>query len=171
MRPTRSIGTAAVLAVLGAAACAEPSAPSRQAPSLANASGQSLVACESGQERSATATLTPLGGTLSVDGISVVVPAGALLAPTELTVHVPASRYLMVNIDAAGFEHFTFEAPITVSMDYGSCPPGQLEQGPIAVWYVGDDGSMLERMPSLDDRGRKRVTFLTGHLSGYAIAN
>lgn len=171
MRSFRPIGIVVVLATIVAAACAEPAAPERRGPSLSTTGGQSLVACESGVARSTKALLGPLGGTVAVEGVSVQVPAGALLAPVELTVTVPASRYLIVDIDATGFEHFVFEAPITVAMDYSRCPPGQIERGPISVWYVGDDAAMLEQMPTLDDRGKKRVTFLTGHLSGYAIAN
>ena len=172
MRPFRYVGTSAVLAAFVAAACTEPAAPDRRTASLSTAgASQALVTCESGVERVATATITPMGGTVSVEGVTVNVPAGALLQPTELTLRVPASRYLRADIDATGFEHFTFEAPISVSMDYAGCPPGQIEQGPISVWYVGDDGALLEQMPTLDDRGKKRVTFLTGHLSGYAIAN
>lgn len=171
MRPARPIGTFVVLAAIVAAACAEPAAPERRGPSLATSGGQALVACESGVARSAQALVGPLGGTVAVEGVSVQVPAGAVLAPVELTVTVPVSRYLVVDIDATGFEHFRFEAPITVSMDYSRCPPGQIERGPISVWYVGDDAALLEQMPTLDDRGKKRVTFLTGHLSGYAIAN
>ena len=171
MRPIRSIGTVVVFAALVAAACAEPAAPERRAPALSTSSSQTLLACENAVERSASAVITPLGGTVAVQGVTVDVPAGAVLGPTEITVRVPAGRFLLADIDATGFEHFRFEAPITVSMDYAGCPPGQIGQNALSVWYVGDDGTMLERMPTLDDRSRKRVTFLTGHLSGYAIAN
>ena len=171
MRPSRSIGTFVVVSAVVAAACAEPAAPERRAASLSTSTSQSLVACENATERTAAATITSLGGTVTVQGVTVDVPPGAVLAPTEITVRVPAGRFLLADIDATGFEHFRFESPITVSMDYAGCPPGQIGQGALSVWYVGDDGAMLERMPTLDDRARKRVTFLTGHLSGYAIAN
>ena len=171
MRPIRSIGTVVVLAALVAAACAEPAAPGRRGPALSTSSSQTLLACENAVERSASAVITPLGGTVTVQGVTVDVPAAAVVAPTEITVRVPAGRFLLADIDATGFEHFRFEAPITVSMDYAGCPPGQVGQHALSVWYVGDDGTMLERMPTLDDRSRKRVTFLTDHLSGYAIAN
>ena len=172
MRPLRPLGTAVVvLAAFVAAACAEPASPEGRAPALSTSSTQTLLACENTVERSASATITPQGGTVSVQGVTVDIPAGAVLAPTEIGVRVPAGRFLLADIDAAGFAHFRFEAPITVTMDYAGCPPGQIGQNALSVWYVGDDGAMLERMPTLDDRAKKRVTFLTGHLSGYAIAN
>jgi hypothetical protein len=40
------------------------------------------------------------------------------------------------------------------------------------VWYIDSDTkAMLEPMGGVDNKLLKTITFTTGHLSGYAVAN
>ena len=171
MRQFRIVGKIVVVAALAGAGCSEPSSPSASAPRLSTTATTSLVPCETQDAVSTRSTIDAAGGTIILGGATINIPPGALLGPTELSVTIPATNARRVDIAATGFEHFIFEQPITVSLDYMRCSPGRIEAAPLAVWYVDDAGTLLERMPTLDDRSHKRVTFLTGHLSGYAIAN
>ena len=174
MRRFRIVGTIAVVAALAGVGCSEPASPNSPnsaAPRLATTGSTSLVPCETQDAVATRATIDAAGGNIAVGGATISIPPGAVLGPTEFSVTIPATNARRVDIAATGFEHFIFEQPITVSLDYMRCSPGRIEAAPLAVWYVDDAGTLLERMPTLDDRSRKRVTFLTGHLSGYAIAN
>ena len=173
MRQYRSVGTIALFAAVLGAACSEPSAPVRStSPArLSTVANVSLVECTLSEPQSTKATVGPGGATLTLGGASVTVPAGAVLQPVELTLSVPVAPWAMVDVTATGYEHFVFEQPISVSLTYERCSAGRIERAPLSVWYVDAAGTLLEQMPTLDDRNRKRVTFLTGHLSGYAIAN
>jgi hypothetical protein len=171
MRQFRIAGKIAVVAVLAGAACSEPSSPNGGGPRLGTAAYTSLVPCETQAAVTERATIGAAGGTIVVGGATISIPPDAVLGPTEFTVTIPATNARRVDIAATGFEHFIFEQPITVSLDYLRCSPGRIDSAPLAVWYVDNAGTLLERMPTLDDRNRRRVTFLTGHLSGYAIAN
>lgn len=178
MRPSRLVGSLIVVAgALSAVACNEPASPTRAVPSAvvtrpSNIIVQSLIACPTTDELSSSVTVDTSGGTFTLGPAEVVLPAGAVLGPTELHISVPAGDFMKVEVTAKGFDHFEFESPISISLDYSRCDAAAVSTtSPLSVWYVGDDGTMLEQMPTLDDRANKRVTFLTPHLSGYAIAD
>lgn len=131
-----------------------------------------LVECPTTESATATGLVTPLGGTVSAGGTSILIPAGALLSDAVVTVTVPASRLLEVDISVAGSEHFVFQQPVTVTMSYGRCTRANLGFTTLSAWYIDSDTKApLEQMPSVDDKLTQTVTFTTGHLSGYAIAN
>lgn len=174
----RSIVGAVILGVI--AACAESAitgvpdtnVSAFSAKSGAETVGTSLVECPIGETTSRTAVITPLGGSVSAGGTTVVIPAGAVLLPTTITVTVPASRYLEVDISAAGVEHFVFELPVVVTLSYARCNRANIDKAPLSVWYIDSNSKdLLELMGGFDNKLTREVTFLTGHLSGYAIAN
>ena len=85
---------------------------------------------------------------------------------------VPASRYLEVDISVAGHEHFIFELPVVVTMSYARCNRSNIDFRPLSAWYIDSaTKEPLEQMPSIDNKLLKTLTFTTGHLSGYAVAN
>ena len=170
------ISALGLAAALLTAACAESEkAASPQAPSaaLVGSSGATLVECPTNQTEAASGVVTPLlGGTVAVGGFSITLPAGAVLEPTTITVTVPASRYLEVDIRADGQEHFQFLQTATVTLDYSRCGRGNIDLKPLTVWYIdAATKQLLENMPSVDDKLLRRITFTTSHLSGYALAN
>ena len=131
-----------------------------------------LVECPTAESATATGLVTPLGGTVSVGGMSILIPAGALLNDAVVTVTIPASRYLEVDISVEGSEHFVFQQPVTVTMSYARCSRANLGWTPLSAWYIDSaTKAPLEQMPSVDNKLTQSVTFTTGHLSGYAIAN
>jgi hypothetical protein len=159
------------------AACADQGitdpSPSQQKAALFGFNpGSNLVECPSNTTVSETALVTPLGGTVSVGGMSIAIPAGALLSDAVVTVTAPASRYLEVDISVSGSEHFLFELPVIVTLSYARCSRSNLGWSMLKAWYIDSETKeMLEPMPSLDNKLLRTVTFTTGHLSGYAIAN
>jgi hypothetical protein len=134
-----------------------------------------LIKCPTLESASTSAVVTPLGGLLTVGGTSVSIPAGALLTDATVTLTVPASKYMEVDISVAGFDYFVFEQdfPITVTVSYARCANPALDLTPLTAWYVDfEDKQMLEEMTtSVDNKLTRTVTFTTGHLSGYALAD
>ena len=85
---------------------------------------------------------------------------------------VPASKYMEIDVSALGVAHLLFQTPATITLDYARCTNEQLGDEPLSVWYLDPlTHRPLEDMNGVDDRLAKRITFTTGHLSGYAIAN
>jgi hypothetical protein len=114
-----------------------------------------------------------LGGSVTAapTATSVLVPIGALLGPTGISVSMPASQYVQVDVRANSLEHFTFELPITVVVDYSRCSRSDLDRAALSV-YVLDPltGTLTEKMVSLDDKASRRITFTTAHLTSYVVA-
>jgi hypothetical protein len=160
--------------ILGASACRDRAvtAPSRVgAPSLSSTTGSTLVECPTGVTRSVTALVNPLGGSVSLDGTSIALPARAVAVPTPITVTIPASRYMEVSITANGLEHIEFALPVTVTISYARCTRSDLDRDPLVAWYIDETTkAFLASMGGTDDKVGRTVTFSTGHLSGYAIA-
>ena len=108
---------------------------------------------------------------MSLGGHSVLVPGGALLGPTSLTITEPASNIVVLRIQANDAQHFQFEAPVLVTISYARCHRRSLDQGALEVWYIDEaTGELLENMGGVDNPLLRTVSFWTNHLSGYAIA-
>jgi hypothetical protein len=134
--------------------------------------GTSLVECPTNTASTATGLITSLGGVVSAGGTSIIVPAGAVLDPTTVTVTVPASNYMEVDISVAGVDHYLFQLPVTVTVSYARCSRANIDRSFLSAWYIDTDThALLEQMPSSDNKLTRTVTFTTGHLSGYALAN
>lgn len=172
-----SITRKVVLALtLGAiAACMAPGITDPATPGASALRDQgvaNLIECPSSETTSNSALVTPLGGLVSVGGTSVSIPAGALLAATTVTVTVPASQYMEVDVSVEGLEHFIFELPVTITVSYARCNRSDIDHAPLMAWYIDSEtNAPLELMGGVDDKLTRTVTFTTGHLSGYALAD
>ena len=166
---------AVVSAVLiGLTACDAPELADLPAePGLASLAAPSLLECPITPGRAARGLALPvLGGLVAVDGNSVLVPGNALLSATEIVVEVPAMPEVRVELTAGGQDHWQFRAPVTVTIDYSRCPSSAVAGRTLSVWLIDSHtGALLEPMGGLDDRLLRRITFVTDHFSGYAIAN
>jgi hypothetical protein len=128
-----------------------------------------LAVCPSDQTQSTSDILTTLGGTVSIGGTSVVVPAGALLSSTSIELTIPASQYMEIGVTANG-GHYLFQQPITITIDYSRCSP-DVQQKVLSVWNIDlDSNQLLQQMVSVDNKLTHQITFTTIHLSGYALA-
>ncbi|HEX6534115.1 MAG TPA: hypothetical protein VF041_05935 [Gemmatimonadaceae bacterium] len=156
--------------VLGS--CAEPTEPhaTPRADVVAQSQPQYLQ-CPVDSAQSVTAQIGALGGKLSVGNTSISIPAGAVLTPTTFTLTIPVSPYMMVDITANGQNGFKFLDAATVTIDYSRCPDSAIPDSPLSAWYVdASTYAPLQFMAGVDVRDSRRVVFVTGHLSGYAIA-
>jgi hypothetical protein len=130
-----------------------------------------LLACPTDASTSASAMIGREGGSLTVDGHALVVPAGAVPRATLFTFEVPASDVLEVRITADKRKDYKFKEPVTVRVSYARCDDALLPDGPLAAWWIDPvTRSKLGDVPGVDDRSSKAITFATDHLSGYAIA-
>ena len=173
------IGLVSALVVATGPSCAGPERATRpdagDAPALAVAepSPNGLLVCPGSVPRYVAGVVTPaLGGTVAVGGFSITVPPGGVSEPQTIVLTVPQSAYLEVDIRVEGQEHFVFQAPATVTLDYSRCGVSSSELGRLTAWYIdGATKALLENMGGVDDRPARRLTFSTPHLSGYSIAN
>ncbi|MBI4544264.1 MAG: hypothetical protein HY703_03615 [Gemmatimonadetes bacterium] len=153
-------------------ACDAPTAP--EPPGLApryDNSGATLLECPTTEPRSVDATINGLGGTFSLDGHSITLPAGAVPSPTLFRLIVPASSYMEVEITAVGLDSFIFQAPVSIRLSYARCTQ-DLSSAALTAWHIDTQSkALLENMSGADDKASRTMTFSTGHLSSYAVAN
>ena len=130
-----------------------------------------LVICPTTTTRTTQAIIGPLGGLVSLGNTVVGIPQGALTAPTLITLTIPASQYMEVDIRANDLASFVFRQPIGVRIDYSRCTDPALSSTPVNVWHIDSaTGELLEFMGGTDNKAARTVEFSTGHLSAYAVA-
>lgn len=145
-----------------------PISLSRNKPS-ANA-GAALLACPVDTSASASAVIGRHGGVVSVGRFAMRVPPNAVRTPTLFTFTVPASDFLEVDIHAQGAAHYTFERPVTITLDYARCGTARLSN--LDAWNIDPDTKQpIERMHGHSKVGQRLFVFSTEHLSGYALAD
>lgn len=157
-------------------ACSEPTSPAPSATALTllpELRKSALVECPTDASESASALLGALGGEVSVGGHRVIVPPDALpLVDLSLvTLTVPASKYVEIEVSVNGLPHFEFAQPLTLVIDYGRCSRSNIDHEPLRVWYIDSvTDAFIEDMGGVDDKTARTVTFTTDHFSGYAVA-
>lgn len=177
MSGRRNWSLAAAFATIAfAAACMEPTSTVpdavRPATPAASTSAAALISCPTDQPTVTEATVGLLGGLLSLGNTSISIPVGAVLTPTTFRIEVPASNYMEISVTGGDAEHFLFERPVSITIDYSRCDRAVTDAAPLTVYYIDEDTkALLERMGGIDDKVARKITFQTGHLSGYAIAN
>lgn len=169
---SKSILVTAAIVFLGLS-CGEPRATAPgTSSSRSDGSSPSLIECPSNETTATSAIIGPLGGAVQLGGTSITIPSGALTAPTLLQVTIPASRYMEIDVSAVGFASFVFQQPVSITIDYSRCNRSDLDQQTLNVWHIDPiTKQLLENMGGSDDKTSRRITFSTGHLSGYAVAN
>ena len=135
-------------------------------------SGPKLIECPTTESFSNSGIIGVTGGSLSAGGVTIAIPANALLSDAVVSITVPASKYVEADITVQGSEHFVFQLPVVVTMSYARCSRSNIDLVPLSAWYIDSNTKqLLEKQPSFDNKLLRTVTFTTGHLSGYAIAN
>jgi hypothetical protein len=138
--------------------------------SLLGSSEPKLVECPTDETKTKTGLIGAAGGSLSIDGTSVVFPAGALPGFTTVTLTIPASKYVEIAIETDGPDYFPVKQPI-VTISYARCQRSDVLTKPLTAWYIDSETKdLLEEMLSVDDKLTRSVTFTTDHFSGYAVA-
>jgi hypothetical protein len=164
---------AALLFLATATGCADPdTAPLEPPPTNFAAFEQSFLVCPNTEPRAARGTIGSMGGTLSLGGHSITLPPGAVVEPTRFTIVEPESPNVEIQIHAAGRESFQFLLPATVTISYDRCGQQGIDSSELVVWHVDEvTGALLELMGGVADPAEREITFQTGHLSGFVIAN
>jgi hypothetical protein len=161
----RSAAALLALAALGTASCDTTPTPPPD-PGTAR-----LVVCPTSETRTTQALIGPLGGIVSLGATTVGIPSGALSVPTLITLTIPASQYMEVDVRANDLTSFIFNKDVAVRIDYSRCTDPAVETARLNVWHIdAQSKDLLEFMGGVDDKSANTVTFTTGHLSAYAVA-
>jgi hypothetical protein len=126
-----------------------------------------LLKCSNLPYAESTQTIGPLGGSISAGPHTLVIPPGALLAPTTITMIQPTGR----GVNAVKFkpEGLRFLTPAALTMSYSNCSLfGKLL--PKRIAYTDDDLNILYYLLSLDNLAAKQVTGKVNHFSEYVVA-
>jgi len=148
-----------------------PAVPPTAAPdasligSLLGATG--LLKCSNLPYAQSSATIGPLGGSISAGPHTLVVPPGALLSPTAITMTAPTG----LGVNAVKFqpEGLRFLTPAALTMSYSNCSLlGKLL--PKRIAYTDDNLNIISYLLSLDNLLSKMVTGKVNHFSDYVVA-
>jgi len=162
----RTVAAVLALGLVGAVSCEAPTIPPDQNPE-----NFTLVSCPNTVARTTQAVIGPLGGTLSLAGTTIGIPSGALSVPTLITLTIPASPYMEIDVRANDLLSFVFNRPIGVRIDYSRCTDPVVNQARLSVWHIdAQSKALLENMGGTDNKTANTIDFTTGHLSNYAIA-
>src|SRR6476661_6769148 len=137
-----------------------------------SASGTTLIDCPTDVAQSVSARIGFSGGVLALGNTTVVIPLGAVLFPQDFTLTVPASRYAEIRVRTGTAEHYIFQLPVTMAINYARCATPELDKHALSVWNIDPDSkALLAPMVGVDDKLTHTVVFTSIHLSGYAVAD
>ena len=135
-------------------------------------SGETLISCPTTSTQSVTQRIGISGGVLAIGNTSVVIPLGAVLFPQDFTLTIPQSPYAEIRVRAGSAEHYLFQQPVLMSIDYSRCATPALDHEALSVWNIDPDSkALLEQMVGVDVKLTHTITFTTIHLSGHAVAD
>lgn len=164
--------TAPVLA-LALASCADgvqPTAVHAPETALRSSLGPTLIECPTSVASSASAVIGPTGGVVEVGGHRMTVPLGAVKGLKTFTLTVPVSNYMEIGIKADGQEHFQFDAPVSITIDYSRCTRSNIDGRELRIYYIDPaTKAILADMGGVDDKTVRVITTNTDHLSGFSI--
>ncbi len=125
-----------------------------------------LLSCNLQPAATATRVIGPAGGLLQVGRHLLIVPRGALAAPTTITGTAPNDAFASVTFSPHGLE---FERPVLLTLDYSHCPAGRLNIFK-RIAYTSDGLDIISFLASLDNLITMRITGRLDHFSRYAVA-
>lgn len=164
----------AVMTACGEQTPTAPVAPKGDVADLLFLSKPKLLECEATEGSTTQTIIGSSGGIIAIGGTSVEFPANVLGEGTEVTLTIPASRYLEVEITTNGRRYFgdldRLLRPI-VTISYDRCNRSDLWLKVLSGWYIDSNTKeLLEKQLSFDNKLTQSVTFRASHFSGYAIA-
>lgn len=183
MKALQVVRLAIVVSAAALVACGEPASSTSPAVTTASAkggnsaehhsaNGTNLLECPVDTSATTSALIGALGGTVSLGGSSVTIPAGALLGNEVVELTIPAGHYMEVDLSVNGGQSIIFQLPVTATIDYSRCGRSSDTLKPLTVWHIDEHTkALLENMGGVDDKLLQQITFTTGHFSGYAVAN
>ncbi len=174
MRSIRRLTAVAVAVLaLGFVACdraATPTSPSTAAPRASVNGGWTLVRSSTQSAVTVSVVLGGAGGTMSVNGHTLAVPAGALEQPTRITMSTISGSSIRVSLSAedarTGQPVMAFSTPVRLGLSYASAKvsnPAKLKVG----WLM--DGSIMAVQASTVDKSHKQVVSSLHHFSDWGL--
>ncbi len=165
-RPVVLIAAALFIVSCGreAPTAAQPQPDADLAGDLDQAVG-GLLSCTPQPYATASATIGPEGGYLTVGSNVFIVPEGALSAPVTITATAPSGTARVVNFQPQGLQ---FARPAYLTMSFSGC--SLLASLLPRIAYVDNSLTILSYIPSLASLWTRTVTGQVSHFSGYAIA-
>ncbi|HYW12391.1 MAG TPA: hypothetical protein VE871_10540 [Longimicrobium sp.] len=127
------------------------------------------LVCAGGTGASASSTIGPAGGTVTVNGNSLIVPAGALSSAVTFRITERGDRSVGVEVQPHGTQ---FSKDATLALSYARC--GNLAGYKDFRIVEVDSGTtrVLRTLPSQVDSATRTVrTTRLNHLSGYLIGS
>jgi hypothetical protein len=128
-------------------------------------SSLTVFRCETPAYGTVTQTVGRDGGLLKVGPHTLYIPPGALREPIAITATAKAGSQVKVDFQPEGLR---FRRSAVLTLSYAHC--ANRPRHPKIV-HVDDLLSILELLPSLNDRSTERVTGKLDHFSGYAFAD
>jgi hypothetical protein len=125
-----------------------------------------LFQCETPNYGSVTQTVGRGGGTINVGPHSLYIPKGALTGPVSITATAREGALVKVDFQPEGLR---FGRPAVLTMSYAHC--SSRPKHPRIVYVTDDLQTILEALPSVNDKRKERVTAKLDHFSGYAFAD
>jgi hypothetical protein len=111
----------------------------------------------------ASQLIGPTGGSISLAGFSVTVPAGAVTQPTLFTITLPTDPRALKSVMASFGPHgMTFNVPVTLTLPY----VGTTAEGGAGIHVLWFDGSDWVALPT-DRTSDGRIQTRTNHFSDY----
>lgn len=125
------------------------------------------LACAGGTGASGSSAIGPAGGTLTVNGNSLIVPAGALTSTVTFRIIERQDRTAGVEVEPHGTQ---FRQDATLALSYARCgTPGGFRDFRIMEVETGTT-RVIRTLPSQVDSATRTVrTTRLDHLSGYLI--
>ncbi|HEX6964487.1 MAG TPA: hypothetical protein VF166_01735 [Gemmatimonadaceae bacterium] len=153
---------------------ASPAPPAQVNPSLIGSltglvSDLPLLSCKPQPYATATQTIGPDGGTLVIGPHRLVIPAGALSAPVQITGTAPSDNVVSVEFQPQGLQFNPDHLP-RLTLDYSAC--GLVWNVlPKHIVYTSDNLNILEVLwGSIDNLLTDKVSANIKHFSRYAVA-
>lgn len=163
-----------LVSLLSCADLTTPTAPVAEVASPASLSmaGGRLITCPASDVQVVSGNIGVGGGRIGVNGHELLVPKGALSSPQRFQMEVRSSPHLVVSFRAEGHEHFQFNAPVFLTLNYSRCESDAESAPELRMYYVDAASlSILEDVGGVMDTGANSVTAATDHLSDYAVGS
>src|SRR5882672_7010525 len=172
MKAIRFLMVALVVCVIASCSDRAPTAPAPVPAPDASLIGDllrptGLLKCSPLPAASATQTIGPGGGSITVGPHVLWIPPGALAAPTSITARIVTGQG--VNAIAFQPEGLRFQTAAALTMSYANCSLlGKLL--PKRIAYTSNLLQILEYLLSVDNLFSKKVTGKVTHFSEYVIS-
>jgi hypothetical protein len=113
------------------------------------------------------------GGVLGNGRNQLRIPSNAVSGQQRFRMRAPASPWLEIRLRAVGYEHYKFNKPVTVTIDYSRCAPEAIpDPTRLRVVYVDElTKAPLEDMGGVVDTAARTITFATEHFSSYVVSD